>query len=457
MPCSPSSASAEALDIAAAAAALRAGATTSEALTAAALERIEDPSGQGRVAFVHVAREAALAAARASDALRRAGIVPSPLAGIPVSVKDLFDVAGQTTTAGSRVLADAASAQADAVAVARLRAAGAVVIGRTNMTEFAFSGLGLNPHHGTPLAAFDRATGRIAGGSSSGAAVSVAEGMAHAGLGTDTGGSLRIPAAFCGLAAFKPTAARVPADGAYPLSRTLDSVGPIARTVACCAAVDAVLAAEPPAALASPPVRFLRLAVADGPMLDDLDPAVARAFDRALARLAAAGACIERRRCAGVESAAESGVQGIVASAEAWAVHRALLQRRGTAYDPIVAWRIRGGAGVSGSDYVAALRMRAAIAADWAHASAPFDAWLAPTVACVPPALAPLERGVPVYLRADSRVLRNTALVNALDGCAASLPCHREGEPPAGLMLFAPAWRDRALLAVAQAVEAALA
>ena len=192
MHCSPSSASAEAPTLAAAAAALVSGTTSSEALTAAAIERIDDPAGQGRVACLTVDRAGALAAARASDALRRAGIVPSPLAGLPVSVKDLFDVAGETTTAGSLVLADNAPARSDAAAVARLRAAGAVLLGRTNMTEFAFSGLGLNPHYGTPLAPYDRELRRIAGGSSSGAAVSVAEGMAHAALGTDTGGSLRI-------------------------------------------------------------------------------------------------------------------------------------------------------------------------------------------------------------------------------------------------------------------------
>jgi len=228
--------------IAALAGELAARKTTSQALVEDALTRIAAPSGEGARAFLRTHRESALAAAKASDALRAHGIVPSPLAGIPVSVKDLFDVAGDITRAGSRVLAGSAPAKADATAVRRLRQAGAIIVGRTNMVEFAFSGLGLNPHYGTPKNPWDRATGRIPGGSSSGAAVSVADGMAAMGLGSDTGGSVRIPAALCGLTGFKPTARRIPTDGAFPLSTTLDSIGPIARSVACCALVDAILA-----------------------------------------------------------------------------------------------------------------------------------------------------------------------------------------------------------------------
>jgi len=196
---------------------LAAGKTTSQALVEDALTRIAVPSGEGARVFLRTHRESALAEAKASDALRAHGIVPSPLAGIPVSVKDLFDVAGDITRAGSKVLADAAPATADATAVRRLRQAGAIIVGRTNMVEFAFSGLGLNPHYGTPKNPWDRATGRIPGGSSSGAAVSVSDGMAAMGLGTDTGGSVRIPAALCGLAGFKPTARRISKDGTFPL------------------------------------------------------------------------------------------------------------------------------------------------------------------------------------------------------------------------------------------------
>ena len=226
---------------------LAAGSTTSLQLTEAALARAQDPAGEGARVFTLIDAERARAAAQASDLLRAAGIVRSPLEGIPVSVKDLFDIAGQTTTAGSAVLKNAAPAARNAPAIDRLIAAGAVIVGRTNMTEFAFSGLGLNPHYGTPKNPWDRKDGgRIPGGSSSGAAVSVTDGMAVVGIGSDTGGSVRIPSALCGLTGFKPTQRRVPTEGALPLSTTLDSIGPLAASVRCCAIVDAVLAGEQP-------------------------------------------------------------------------------------------------------------------------------------------------------------------------------------------------------------------
>ncbi|MET0879894.1 MAG: amidase family protein, partial [Tardiphaga sp.] len=221
---------------------LEAGRTTSRKLVEACLAQIADPAGEGQRTFIHVDRDAALAAADAMDGLRKAGAAPSPYAGIPVSIKDLFDIKGQVSRAGSRALEDSAPAESDAPAVARLRAVGFVVIGRTNMVEFAYSGIGTNPHYGTPKSSYKREIGHVPGGSSSGAAVSVVDGMAHGALGTDTGGSCRIPAAFNGIVGFKPTQARVPLDGAVPLSFTLDSIGPLARTVECCAIMDAVLA-----------------------------------------------------------------------------------------------------------------------------------------------------------------------------------------------------------------------
>src|SRR5947209_10577776 len=230
--------------IAALARELAEGKTTSRKLVEAALARIADAGGEGGRAFTKVHAQGALLAADASDRFRKEGVVPSALAGLPVSIKDLFDIAGEVTTAGSKILRDAPPATADAVAVARLRAAGAVLIGRSNMSEFAFSGIGINPHYGTPANPYDRGRRRIPGGSSSGAAVSVSDGMAAFALGTDTGGSVRIPAALCGIAGFKPTRRRVPLVGAFPLSTTLDSVGPLAATVACCATVFQVLAGE---------------------------------------------------------------------------------------------------------------------------------------------------------------------------------------------------------------------
>src|ERR1700723_1526327 len=273
---------------------LESGRTSARKLVDACLARIADTSGEGARTFVHVDAEAAIEAAEAMDRLREVKAAPSAYAGIPVSIKDLFDIKGQVTRAGSRALEDSPPAEADATVVARLRRAGFIVIGRTNMTEFAYSGIGINPHYGTPKSAWQRSVGHVPGGSSSGAAVSIADGMAYGALGTDTGGSCRIPAAFNGIVGFKPTQRRVPLDGGVPLSFTLDSFGPLARSVSCCAILDAVLADEPVVPLRPRPIKGMRLAVPTTIVLDDLDDAVAQAFDRALETLSRQGALIER-------------------------------------------------------------------------------------------------------------------------------------------------------------------
>src|SRR5215469_2613042 len=273
---------------------LEAGRTTARKLVEECIARIADPAGEGQRTFIHVDRDAALEAADAMDRLRKAHAAPSRFAGIPVSIKDLFDVKGQVTRAGSRALDDSAPADKDATAVARLRRAGMIVIGRTNMTEFAYSGIGINPHYGTPKGAWRRDVGHVPGGSSSGAAVSVADRMAYGALGTDTGGSCRIPAAYNGIVGFKPTQRRVPLDGGVPLSFSLDSFGPLANSVSCCAILDAVLADEPTPQLRPRPIEGMHLAVPTTVALDELDDAVAKAFERALEKLSRAGAKIER-------------------------------------------------------------------------------------------------------------------------------------------------------------------
>src|SRR5438105_13416814 len=265
---------------------LAAGATSSRKLVEECLARIADPAGEGQRAFIHVDKDAAIEAADAMDRLRKVNAAPSRFAGIPVSIKDLYDIKGQVTRAGSRALEDSAPAEADAPVVARLRRAGFIVIGRTNMTEFAYSGIGINPHYGTPKSVFNRSVGHVPGGSSSGAAVSVADGMAHGALGTDTGGSCRIPAAYNSIVGFKPTQARVPLDGGVPLSSSLDSFGPLARSVGCCAVLDAVLANEAVQPLQPRPIKGMRLAVPTTIALDDLDEEVAKTFERALETLA---------------------------------------------------------------------------------------------------------------------------------------------------------------------------
>jgi aspartyl-tRNA(Asn)/glutamyl-tRNA(Gln) amidotransferase subunit A len=385
---------------------------------------------------------------------RRAGVAPSPFAGIPISIKDLFDIRGQTTGAGSTVLADAPPAAEDAPTVARLRRLGFVLIGRTNMTEFAYSGLGLNPHYGTPASPWRRDEGRIPGGSSSGAAISVTDGMAHAGLGTDTGGSCRIPAAFTGIVGWKPTASRVPLEGAVPLSPSLDSVGPLARSVECCRIMDAVLSGSEIDAPATRDVRGLRLAVPTTIALNGLDEAVSSTFERALDRLSAAGALVERIAFPEFDEIAKINAKGGFTGPESFAWHRDLLAAKRDGYDPRVSVRILRGEAPSAADYLDAQALRRAMVAAAARRLSPYDALALPTVAVAPPRIADLVEDDDAYTQVNLQVLRNCTLINMIDGCAISLPIHREGEAPVGLMLAGAAGWDSRVFGVAAGIEA---
>jgi len=435
---------------------LAAGRTTSRALVETALARIAEPAGEGARAFMKVYAEPARADADQADRLRKAGIVRSAVDGLPVSLKDLFDVGGDVTRAGSKLLAGAPLAQADAPAVAKLRAAGAVILGRSNMVEFAFGAVGTNPHYGTPKNPWDRKTGRVPGGSSSGAAVSVADGMCVMGLGSDTRGSIRQPAALCGIAGFKPTARRVSRQGAFPLSYTLDSIGPLANTVACCAAYDAVLAGESHAALAELPARGLRLLLPRSSALEDLDPEVAKAFDAALAALSRTGALIEERKVPAFDRQAEYFRNGGFAAAEAYAIHKRWAARIDE-YDPRVAKRVALGKDIAAWEHVELGLLRESYMREIGELMAPFDAFLIPTTPCIAPTIAEASASDDAYFRWNSRILRNTGLANFLDGCAATLPCHVPGEAPVGLMVCGVAMSDRHVLAAAHTVEGVLA
>ncbi len=437
------------------AAALAAGRTSSRELVESALARIMDAQGEGARAFLKIYAETARAEADHADRLRRAGIVRSPVDGLPVSVKDLFDVGGDVTRAGSKLLADAPAAKADAPAVARLRAAGAVIVGRTNMVEFAFGTTGLNPHYGTPRNPWDRRTGRVPGGSSSGAAVAQADGMCVMALGTDTRGSIRQPAALCGVTGFKPTACRVPREGAFPLSYTLDSVGPLANSVECCAAYDAVLAGEDPTPLPDRPVRGLRLLLPRSSVLDDLDAAVGRSFEDALAKLSAAGAAISELPVAAFDRQAEYFKNGGFAGAEAYAIHRRWADRLDE-YDPRIAKRVMLGKDIGAADYIELGRMRSAYMHQVGALLAPFDAFVMPTTPCIAPTIAEVDRSDDDYFRWNMRILKNVGVVNFLDGCAATLPCHEPGSAPVGLSVCGVAGSDRRVLAAAAAVERVL-
>src|ERR1700676_1091175 len=428
------------------------GRTSARTLVDACLARIADISGEGARAFLHVDAEAAIEAAEAMDRLREVKAAPSCYAGIPISIKDLFDIKGQVTRAGSRALDDSAPADADAPAVARLRRAGFVVIGRTNMTEFPFSGTGINPHYGTPKGAWRRDVGHVPGGSSSGAAVSVVDGMAHGALGTDTGGSCRIPAAFNGIVGFKPTQRRVPLDGGVPLSFSLDSFGPLARTAQCCAVLDAVLANEPIVALQPRPIKGMRLAVPTTVALDELDDAVGRTFDRALEALSRQGALIERIEVPEFLDVGVMNTKGGFAAAESYAWHRYLIVSQGDVYDPRVYMRILRGETISAADYIDLLEARRSLIARATVRLAPYDAMILPTTANTPPRIADLADDK-AFTHANLLALRNCSLINVIDGCGISLPAHREGEVPVGLMLAATSGADRRIFELAAAME----
>jgi aspartyl-tRNA(Asn)/glutamyl-tRNA(Gln) amidotransferase subunit A len=431
------------------------GRTRARKLVDECLARIADTSGEGARAFLHVDAEAAIEAAEAMDRLREVKAAPSRYAGIPISIKDLFDIKGQVTRAGSRALDDSAPADADAPAVggvARLRRAGFVVIGRTNMTEFAYSGIGINPHYGTPKGAWRRDVGHVPGGSSSGAAVSVVDQMAHGALGTDTGGSCRIPAAYNGIVGFKPTQRRIPLDGGVPLSFTLDSFGPLARTAQCCAVLDAVLANEAIVPLQPRPIKGMRLAVPTTVALDELDDEVARSFERALETLSRQGALIERIAVPEFLDVGVMNTKGGFAAAESYAWHRYLIASNGDVYDPRVSVRILRGESLSAADYIDLLGARKSLIARATVRLAPYDALVLPTTANTPPRIADLADDK-AFTKANLLSLRNCTLINMIDGCAISLPCHREGEVPVGLMLAASGGSDRRIFELAAAME----
>ncbi len=444
-------------DLFQAAAEIASGRQHAESALEVALAAAAAPSN--RHTFVRRFDAQARAAARAVDALRAAGAPTPRLAGLAVSIKDLFDVAGQPTTAASRSMHDAPVALEDSPAVARLRSAGAALIGHTNLTEFAFSGVGINPHHGTPAnpatAALD-ASPRIPGGSTSGGAVSVATGAAWAALGSDTGGSIRIPAALQGLVGFKGTARWVPTTGCIPLSPTLDTAAAITRSVRDAVALHEVLAARR-VVLDPRPLSAWRLAMPRAVMLDALEPAVATAFERAVAALRAGGAHIDEIDLSALTDAAALQRGGGLSAAESWAWHRRRLANREQQYDPRVALRIRRGEAFGAADYLDLLDDRRRWIVSTEVALAGIDALLSPTVPIVAPHLQPLLDDDEAFFAANALLLRNPSLVNLLDGCALSLPCHRNGEWPVGLMVWGPALADDRVLGVALAVEAALA
>ncbi|MEM8571965.1 MAG: amidase [Pseudomonadota bacterium] len=427
--------------------------TTSRDLVEVLLDRIA--SSEDGPAYLTNYPDAARRMADAMDQARAHGAALPPLAGIPVSVKDLFDLEGEVTLAASRALTGSAPARVDAEAVRRLKRAGLIVLGKTNMTEFAFSGLGVNPHFGTPRNPTDPEVVRVPGGSSSGAGVTVAAGLAAAALGTDTGGSCRIPAAFCGVVGFKPTQNRVPRMGVFALSRSLDCVGPVARTVSCCARLDDMLAGGFGADVAPTPIAGTRLGRVTNYVTADLDPEVTEAFEAACARLEAAGVRMVPLQMPEFDEMPRLNANGGIVGIEAFSRHRERIAASGALYDPFVRSRITFSEGVSAADYIDLLEARARIRRSVAARAGGVDAVLMPTVACLAPKLSDVED--PDAAREINRLcLRNTAIANFLDVPAVTIPCQAPDALPVGLMLMGASGGDRPLLSLAAGLEAVI-
>ena len=441
------------------AAQLAIGSLRARALVEDCLAAIDRTDGEGRSSFIKTYHERARAEADAVDHARQQGWSLPAFAGIPLSVKDLFDESGSVTRSGSKVLEDAAPASSDATVLARLKAAGFIVIGRTNMTEFAFSGLGTNTHYGDPRCPFerdinDRSKGRVAGGSSSGSAVSISDGMAPATIGSDTGGSTRTPAAFCGIVGLKPTTTRMPSQGIFPLSRSFDAAGPMANSVSCCAILDSLMAGgngdeNPPFA-----VKGLRLALPKGYLFEDLDPHVANSFAAAIDRLSTAGANIVDISLAEIEAMRPSNNKKSIVAAEAYQIHKARLEAgMGKDYDPFIAFRLQGGKNILASEYIEMVETRKAVWQSVQAAVRGYDALALPTSPILPPALSSLTDTKSKTVE-SARSLRNTAISNYLDRPTITIPCHTAGSGPVGLSLIGSRQHDRKLLAIAGAVEA---
>jgi len=428
------------------------GRYTSRSLTEVCLARISAPEGEGKHTFPHGALATALADADAQDRLRADGRAPSRFAGIPISVKDNFDLAGVTTRVGSRLFDGDPPARADAPAVARLKAAGFVILGHSAMTELAFSGMGVNPHYGTPVNPRSDGAPRIPGGSSAGAAASVGWGMASAALGTDTGGSCRIPAAFCGLVGFKPTSARISRDGVYPLSKTLDCIGSIGHSARCCAALDAIMAGQSPLDLDERATGALSLCVVDGPAVEGLTANVASAYEAALDRLRAAGVRLVRQNVGCLAAVGRINALGGFSSAEIFDALKDRLAADASLIDPRVLKRVMMGAEQTMSDYEGLFAARAALIQDAAEILDRFDAVVMPTAPLEAPLFEDLKTDE-AYFRLNGLSLRISSIANMLDRPAISLPCQPLGALPVGLTLMGRTGEDRALLAIAGALE----
>ncbi|WP_114213947.1 amidase [Ochrobactrum sp. 3-3] len=415
------------------------------------LSRLEARAGSERV-FSKVYAQQARAEADAADARLRDGRTGGPLDGRIVSIKDLFDVAGEPTLAGSIIRRDAAPASRDAAIVRRLREAGAVIVGKTHMTEFAFTPVGLNPHYGEPGNAIDPT--RIPGGSSSGAAVSAAEGTSEIAIGSDTGGSVRIPAALNGIVGFKPTARRVPLDGAFPLAPSLDSVGPLTKNVADAILTDAVMAGEMPVLPDALPLKGLRIALPKGYLLADMEPDVARHFEATVALLEKAGAVIADLEVDDlIRRLREATRVGSIAGIEASHIHASTwLGDPDANVDIRVKRPLSVRVKVPMETYRGIMETRAALVREMDERLSGFDMFATPATPIVAPTIASVSHDEAEYDRVEGLLLRDTQVGNQFDLCSITVPMPGMALPT-GFMLTARGGTDKRLLAAALSVE----
>jgi aspartyl-tRNA(Asn)/glutamyl-tRNA(Gln) amidotransferase subunit A len=416
------------------------------------IENIKNASGEGAKSFLYVAEDEAITTAQSQDALLKKGLQNGPLSGVTVSIKDLFDISGQVTASGSNVLRDNASATVDSEVVSHIRRAGGIVVGRTNMTEFAYSGLGLNPHFGTPLNPYDRSNGRIPGGSTSGGAISVTDQMAIIAVGSDTGGSCRIPAALCGIVGFKSTASRYSMAGILPLSRSLDSVGVLAPTVQCCQIMDGILFDGPKINNFEVSIDRLNIGVVENVVLEGMDKDVKKNYLRTIEVLKKSGANLRTINSKVFERVIQLQGQPKIVSAEANSEFETILALKGKGVDPRVSTRITKGKEITSAVYIQTLVERKLLIQAWQKEFLNDDVWVMPTVPVIAPLLDDLRLDEK-YFECNSLMLRNPGLINFLDGCALSIPNHFGEGPPSGLMLVSPGNTDESLLRCGVAVE----
>ena len=457
------------LDILSLATAYRRRRTTPTEVTRHLLERIE----KGAV-FRLVTAERAMRQAARAEALFGRGVDLGPLQGVPIALKDLMDTQGDVTSAGSAVLEDAPAAAADCPVAARLDAAGAVFLGKTTMTELAFSGLGLNQHAPIPGNPLDAS--RVTGGSSSGSAASVGYGLASFAVGSDTGGSVRIPAAFTGLVGLKPTERSLPLDGVVPACPTHDTLGPITRTVADAWHAWQAMRGEAPRWFAATDVHGLELFAPTTVLRDDLDPEVRTGFERGVALLEALGATVRHGEAPSIARIdATYGREHSINSVEYGAAHAGLARRYGGRMDPRVVRRLLASAACTAGEYLELLEERERLkrafwdevagagltagthVAPGAPANADVAAVIAPTVPILPPLIAPLLAGDDdVFGRANLASVRNARVVNYLGAPAVSVPVHTTAEGlSVGLMVVTRPGQEHLALSIAAAVEAA--